>query len=56
MLYERAAKEVLTLYVCPVENILSKVPLIQCYLNGNKVGGGSPGCRYCGVLQRESAE
>ncbi len=35
MLYERAAKEVQTLYVCPLENVLGQVPLIQCYLNGN---------------------
>jgi hypothetical protein len=35
MLYERAAKEVPTLYVCPVENVLGQVPLILCYLNGN---------------------
>ncbi len=24
-----------TLYVCPVENVFSRVPLIPCYLNGN---------------------
>ncbi len=35
MLYERAAKEVPTLYVCLVENVLGRVPLIPCYLNGN---------------------
>ena len=35
MLYEWAAKEVPTLYVCPVENVLGLVPLIPCYLNGN---------------------
>ncbi len=34
-LYEWAAKEVPTLYVCPVENVLGRVPLIPCYLNGN---------------------
>ena len=31
MLYERLP----SLYVCPVENVLGRVPLIQCYLNGN---------------------
>ncbi len=35
MLYELAAKEVPTLYVCPVENVLGRVALIPCYLNGN---------------------
>ena len=35
MLYERAAKEVPTLYVCPVEKVLGWVALISCYLNGN---------------------
>ncbi len=35
MLYEQAAKEVPTLYVCPVENVLGLVALILCYLNGN---------------------
>ena len=28
MLYERAATQVPTLYVCPVENVLGRVPLI----------------------------
>ncbi len=37
MLYERAATVLQpeTLYVCPVENVLGRVPLIPCYLNGN---------------------
>ncbi len=35
MLYEQAAKEVPTLFVCPVENVLGRVALIPCYLNGN---------------------
>ena len=37
MLYERAASQVPTLYVCPVENVLGRVPLIPCYLNGNTI-------------------
>ncbi len=37
MLYERAASQVTSLYVCPVENVLGRVPLIPCYLNGNSV-------------------
>jgi hypothetical protein len=35
MQYERAASQVPSLYVCPVENVLGRVPLIPCYLNGN---------------------
>ena len=35
MLYERAASQLPTLYVCPVENVLGRVPLMPCYLNGN---------------------
>ena len=35
MLYERAASQLPTLYVCPVENVLSRVPLMPCYLKGN---------------------
>ena len=35
MLYERSAAVLPTLYVCPVENVLGRVPLIPCYLNGN---------------------
>ncbi len=35
MLYERAACQLLTLYVCPVENVLGPVPLIPCYLRGD---------------------
>ena len=35
MVYERAASQLPTLYVCPVENVLGRVPLIPCYLKGN---------------------
>ena len=35
MLYERAVTVLPTLYFCPVENVLGRVPLILCYLNGN---------------------
>ena len=35
MLYERAASQLPTLYVCPVENVLGRVPLMPCYLSGN---------------------
>ena len=37
MLYERAATQVPSLYVCPVENVLGRVPLIPCYLNGKSL-------------------
>ena len=36
MLYERASSQLPTLYVCPVENVLGRVPLIPCFLDGNK--------------------
>ena len=37
MLYRdvRSATVLPSLYVCPVENVLGRVPLIPCYLNGN---------------------
>jgi hypothetical protein len=35
IVYERAASQLPTLYVCPVENVLGRVPLIPCYLKGN---------------------
>jgi hypothetical protein len=35
MLYERASSQLPTLYVCPVENVLSGVPLMPCYLKEN---------------------
>ena len=35
MLYERAASQLPTLYVCPVENVLGRVPLMPCNLKGN---------------------
>ena len=35
MLYKRSEKELPTLYVCPVENVLGRVPLIPCYMKGN---------------------
>ncbi len=37
MMYERAVSQVPLLYVCPVENVLGRVPLIPCYLNDNSV-------------------
>ncbi len=37
MLYKRAASQVPSLYVCPVENVLGRVPLIPCFLNCNLV-------------------
>ncbi len=35
VLYERASSQLPTLYVCQVENVLGRVPLIQCFLRGN---------------------
>jgi hypothetical protein len=35
MLYERASSQLPTLYVCPVQNVLGRVPLIPCFLHGN---------------------
>ena len=35
MVYERAASQLPTLYVCPVKNVLGRVPLVPCYLKGN---------------------
>ncbi len=35
MLYKRAASQLPTLYVCPVENVLGRAPLMPCYLKGN---------------------
>jgi hypothetical protein len=45
MLYERAANQVPTLYVCPVENVLGRVPLLPCYLKGNTVNTIPHSCR-----------
>jgi hypothetical protein len=36
MLYKRACSQHPPLYVCPVENVLGRVPLILCFLHGNK--------------------
>jgi hypothetical protein len=35
MLYEPAASQLPTLYVCPVENVFGRVPLTPCYMMGN---------------------
>ncbi len=53
MLYERAAAQVPSLYVCPLENVLGRVPLIPCYLNGNSVNT-IPHC-FRGKIPREAA-
>jgi hypothetical protein len=36
MLFEPADSQLPTLYVCPVENVLGRVPLLPCYMMGNK--------------------
>jgi hypothetical protein len=54
MLYERAASQVPSLYVCPVENVLGRVHLLPCYLNGNSVNT-IPHC-FRGKIPREAAE
>ncbi len=36
MLYEQADSQLPTLYVCAVQNVLGRVPLIPCYMMGNK--------------------
>jgi hypothetical protein len=35
MLYELSCTVLPSLYVCPVENVLGREPLIPCYLDGN---------------------
>jgi hypothetical protein len=35
MLYEHGDKQVPTLHICPVGNVLGRVPLIPCFLRGN---------------------
>jgi hypothetical protein len=37
MLYERAASQVPSPYVCPVENVLGRVPLIPCGSTANTI-------------------
>jgi hypothetical protein len=34
-----------TLYVCPVEDVLGRVPLLPCYLKGNTVNTIPDSCR-----------
>ncbi len=46
MLFEQAASQLPTLYVCPVENVLGRVPLLQCYMMGNKQNTISHALRY----------
>ena len=53
MLYERSATVLPSLYVCPVENVLGRVPLIPCYLNGNS--SNTIPYRYRGAIPAEAA-
>ena len=55
MLYERAASQGPSLYVCPVENVLGRVPLIPCYLNGNSVNS-IPHCFRDKIPREASAD
>ncbi len=45
--------EPISLYVCPVENVLGRVPLIPCYLKGNSVNS-IPHC-FRGKIPREAS-
>ncbi len=53
MLYERSAAVLPTLYVCPVENVLGRVPLIPCYLSGNTCN--TIPHKYRGAMPAEAA-
>jgi hypothetical protein len=53
MLYEQSRTVLPSLYVCPVENVLGRVPLIPCYLNGNT--SNTIPHRYRGAIPAEAA-
>ncbi len=53
MLYERSATVLPSLYICPVQNVLGRVPLIPCYLNGNT--SNTIPYRYRGAIPAEAA-
>jgi len=53
MLYERSATVLPSLYVCHVQNVLGRVPLIPCYLNGNT--SNTIPYRYRGAIPTEPA-
>ena len=53
MLYERSATVLPSLYVCPVQNVLGRVPLIPCYLNGND--SNTIPYKYRGAIPAEAA-
>ena len=53
MLYERSRTVLRSLYVCPVENVLGRVPVIPCYLNGNT--SNTIPHRYRGAIPTEAA-
>ena len=53
MPYERSRTVLPSLYVCPVENVLGRVPLIPCYLNGNT--SNTIPSRYRGAIPAEAA-
>ena len=53
MLYELSRTVLPSLYVCPVDNVLGRVPLIPCYLNGNT--SNTLPHRYRGAIPTEAA-
>jgi hypothetical protein len=44
-----------SLYVCPVENVLGRVPLIPCYLDGNTSNTIPHTGMYSGAIPAEAA-
>ena len=53
MLYEQSRTVLPSLYVCPVENVLGRVPLIPCYFNGHT--SNTIPYRYRGAIPAEAA-
>ena len=57
--YEDAPSQIPTMYICPVTNVLGRIPLIPCYMDGQKhptipyrfrksnLGGAIPDSRPC---------
>jgi hypothetical protein len=57
MLYERAASQLPTLYVCPVENVLGRVPLSPCYMmSAEQAVACSRSTSGCGAMGGRSPE
>ena len=56
MLCEDAPSQIPTMYICPVTNVLGRIPLIPCYMDGQKHLTGNQNWEELFQIQNQTME